>query len=189
MDVTVTHGWRNFGHIVGRQIHLFAPDLLVTGLSVNPSSGLQSGGSLTVTVGTTNNGLGSASNSFADQLQIVNTTTGQTLVYGTNPLSQSAQGPWPRAVPLPSSTPSVPDGAAGAGYSLSPSPMTSTTRSRSSTRTARPSRAARRRSPQPRPSPLPDLHATGVWSIRRAFACRRDGDLGLERQQRRYGPG
>ena len=56
------------------------PDLHATGLAVDPSSVLQSGGTVTVDWNDTNVGDAPASGSWYDQVTVVNTTTGQTLV-------------------------------------------------------------------------------------------------------------
>ncbi|MGE4003055.1 MAG: CARDB domain-containing protein, partial [Planctomycetaceae bacterium] len=56
------------------------PDLTITGLSVEPSSGLQSGGTLTIHWADVNSGDAAVSDSFYDYVTVVNTTTGQTLL-------------------------------------------------------------------------------------------------------------
>ena len=92
------------------------PDLLVTGLSVSPSSGLQSGGSLTVNWNDSNNGLGAVSNSFSDQVQIVNTTTGQTLATAAVLYNETSRGPLAAGgAAAQQYTFQLPNGAAGVG--------------------------------------------------------------------------
>ncbi len=59
------------------------PDLQVTGLVVNPSSVLQSGGRVTIDWNDANTGNGATSGSWSDRIVVVNTTTGQTLVNTT----------------------------------------------------------------------------------------------------------
>jgi len=69
------------------------PDLVVTGLSVSPTSGLQSGGNLTVKWNDSNTGLGAAASSFSDQVEIVNMATAQTLATAIIAYNASTQGP------------------------------------------------------------------------------------------------
>ena len=88
------------------------PDLQVTGLAVTPSSP-QSGQQVTVNWNDANTGNGTASGTWYDQIQVVNTTTGQTLVstnqtYGSN--SISAGGSTARSYSF-----SLPNGTAGVG--------------------------------------------------------------------------
>ena len=92
------------------------PDLVVTGLSVSPSPGLQSGGTMTVHWDDSNSGLGPTSNSFTDQVQIVNTTTDQTLATGTVLYNATAQGPLAAGGSVAQQYSfNLPNGAAGAG--------------------------------------------------------------------------
>ncbi len=88
------------------------PDLHATGLAVAASSVLQSGGTVTVDWNDSNVGDGTASGSWYDNVTVVNTTTGQTLV-NSNPTyssqSISAGGSTPRSYSfsLPNGTPGV----------------------------------------------------------------------------------
>ncbi len=92
------------------------PDLLVTGLSVSPASGLESGGNLTVNWSDANEGLGPDPSSFTDQVQIVNTTDGQTLATGTARYNATTQGPLAAGGSVAQQyTFQLPNGAAGAG--------------------------------------------------------------------------
>ncbi len=92
------------------------PDLLVTGLSTTPASGLQSGGNLTVNWNDSNSGLGAAATSFTDQVQVVNTTTGQTLATATVPYNESTLGPIAAGGSIAQQySLQLPNGAAGAG--------------------------------------------------------------------------
>ena len=125
-------------------------DLLVTGLSVSPTSGLQSGGSLTVSWDNTNNGLGAVSNSFSDQVQIVNTTTRQTLVTAPVLYNETSRGPLSAGgFAGQQYSFQLPDGAAGTG----PLQITVTNDIYNQVTefnpTARPRRTARRASPSP----------------------------------------
>ena len=93
-----------------------APNLSVAGLSVSPPSGLQSGGTMTVQWSDSNTGLGAATNSFSDQVQIINATTGQTLVTAPVLYDETAQGPLAAGGVAPRQfTFQLPNGAAGAG--------------------------------------------------------------------------
>ena len=92
------------------------PDLLVAGLSLSPASGLQSGDSLTVQWNDTNKGLGAAATSFSDQVQIVNTTTGQTLATAIVAYNEATQGPLEAGSSVAEQyTFQLPNGAAGVG--------------------------------------------------------------------------
>jgi len=94
------------------------PDLQVTNLSVAPSSGLQSGGNVTVDWDDTNTGTAAAASSWVDSLVIENTTTGQTLKTVTIPYDASATGNGPLAAGQSAAqqyTYQLPDGAPGAG--------------------------------------------------------------------------
>jgi uncharacterized membrane protein len=59
------------------------PDLQATGLNFDPSSVLQSGGTVTLDWNDTNNGTGTANGAWSDDISVVNSTTGQTLVNST----------------------------------------------------------------------------------------------------------
>ena len=92
------------------------PDLVVTGLSVTPARGLESGGTMTVHWSDNNNGLGAASSSFTEQVQIVNTATGQTLATGSGAYSVTAEGPLAAGGSVAEQDSfTLPNGAAGAG--------------------------------------------------------------------------
>lgn len=60
---------------------LSAPDLQVQNLSVSPSTGLQSGGNLTINWTDANTGNAATPNAWYDLVSVVNTTTGQTQYY------------------------------------------------------------------------------------------------------------
>ncbi len=94
------------------------PDLQVTKLSVAPSTGLQSGGSVTVSWDDTNTGTAAAAGSWVDSLVIENTTTGQTLKTATLAFDADATGNGPLAIGQSGAQQFIyqlPDGAAGAG--------------------------------------------------------------------------
>ncbi len=94
------------------------PDLQVTGLSVSPSSGLQSGGSLTVNWSDSNTGTAAAGTSWVDSLVIQNMTTGQTLGSVTLPYGIGATSHAPLAAGQAVARQymyALPDGAAGVG--------------------------------------------------------------------------
>ncbi|MGD9632158.1 MAG: hypothetical protein AB7U97_02695, partial [Pirellulales bacterium] len=56
------------------------PDLQVTGLAVDPSSVLESGGTVTINWNDANTGDGDTSGSWHDRIRVVSTTTSQTLL-------------------------------------------------------------------------------------------------------------
>ncbi len=94
------------------------PDLQVTGLLVTPSSGLQSGGGLTVNWNDSNTGTAAAATSWVDSLLIQNKTTGQTLGTVTLPYNVGANGNAPLATGQAAVRQymyTLPDGAAGVG--------------------------------------------------------------------------
>ena len=69
------------------------PDLQVAGLAAIPSSGLQSGGTLTLQWSDSNTGNGFVSTPFSDLVQAVDTSTGQTLASAPVPYHETARGP------------------------------------------------------------------------------------------------
>ncbi len=94
------------------------PDLQVTNLSVAPSPGLQSGGSVTVSWDQTNTGNAAAYGTWVDSLLIQNTTTDQTLTIVKIPYDASATGNGPLAAGKSEAeqyTYQLPDGAPGVG--------------------------------------------------------------------------
>ena len=143
------------------------PELHVGNLSVDNASSLQSGGTVTVDWNDSNLGDAPASGGWYDQIQVVNTTTGQTLVntdqtYGSNSISAGGSTPRSYSFTLPNSAPGVGQLSitvtADAGLSLleyNSSGVIDTNRSASITA-------------QSTLAPYPDLHATARQSIRRA---------------------
>ena len=94
------------------------PDLLVSAISLSPSSGLVSGGALTINWTDANSGNTSTPGAFVDQVVVFNTTTGQTLLNQSALYDPSASGGGPIA-PSDSRNLStsftLPQGAAGVG--------------------------------------------------------------------------
>ena len=91
------------------------PDLHATGLTVDPSSVLQSGGNVTVDWSDSNVGSGPAKSPWTDDVTVVNTTTGATLAS-----ANVVQSPPGGSLTAGQSTPgqftfALPDGAAGVG--------------------------------------------------------------------------
>ncbi len=85
-------------------------------LSVSPTSDLQSGGTLTVRWNDENTGTSPVSISFSDMVQIVNTTTGQTLSSTRALYDETALGSVPAGGSAPQQTTfQVPDGSVGVG--------------------------------------------------------------------------
>ena len=70
---------------------LTSPDLVVGSLSMNPSS-TQSGNTITINWDDNNIGDGAATESFSDQIRIVNLTTGQTILNTTIGYNESTSG-------------------------------------------------------------------------------------------------
>ena len=140
------------------------PDLVVTGLAVSPASP-QSGGSLTVNWDDSNTGLGAVSNSFSDEVQIVNTTTAQTLATAAVLYNETSRGPLAAngGSAAQQYTLQLPNGAAGVGqwqitvtndiydqvtkFNANGTPEASSTATLATTSSL---------------APYPDLHATGV---------------------------
>jgi len=93
-----------------------APDLLVSGVTLNPPSGLQSGASVAVAWTTVNNGSAATAGSFTERVTIRNTGTSQIIATGTLLYDESLGGPLaptstrPRALVL-----NLPDGPASVG--------------------------------------------------------------------------
>ena len=92
------------------------PDLQVSGLGFTPTSP-SSGKSLAVQWSDTNNGLGATSGNWTDQVTVVNSTTGQTLVTANVPYNAGASGNIAAngSSPQLSYTFALPDGLAGTG--------------------------------------------------------------------------
>ena len=89
------------------------PDLHVTALAMDPSSVLQSGGTVTVDWSDSNVGDATASGGWYDNVTVVNATTGQTLVNANQTYSSqsiSAGGSTARSYGF-----TLPDGATGVG--------------------------------------------------------------------------
>ena len=89
------------------------PDLHVAGLAVDPSSVLQSGGTIALDWSDSNVGDGAAAGNWYDYVNVVNTTTGQTLVstnQGYSGQNIAAGDNTPRSYSF-----SMPNGAAGVG--------------------------------------------------------------------------
>ncbi|HKQ38257.1 MAG TPA: CARDB domain-containing protein, partial [Verrucomicrobiae bacterium] len=93
-----------------------APDLIVMGLAVNPSSGLQSGDSATVQWTTRNNGNATTVGSFTERVTVRNTGTGQIIANRTLLYDESISGginpgeTRPRQLAI-----TLPNGPSGAG--------------------------------------------------------------------------
>jgi hypothetical protein len=93
-----------------------APDLVVTSLAINPSSGLQSGQSATLQWNTRNNGNAATPGSFTERVTVRNLTSGQIVVNRTLFYDESLNGPInpgqtrPRQILV-----TIPDGNPGAG--------------------------------------------------------------------------
>lgn len=93
-----------------------APDLVVTGLAINPASGLQSGQSATLQWTTRNNGNAATPGSFTERVTVRNLTSGQIVVNRTLFYDESLNGPVnpgqsrPRQILV-----AIPDGNPGAG--------------------------------------------------------------------------
>ncbi|MBU6399153.1 MAG: hypothetical protein KGS61_02445 [Verrucomicrobia bacterium] len=73
------------------------PDLVVSSVSVLPSSGIQSGGTVTVQWTDQNTGSGASSGSFSDEVTIRNTATGLVLVDSLLPYNEADPGNGPLA--------------------------------------------------------------------------------------------
>jgi hypothetical protein len=93
------------------------PDLQVSGLAVTTASP-ESGQNLTITWNDANTGQAATSGNWTDQVQVVNTTTGQTLTTASVPYNAATSGNIaPGATsPLLSYTTRLPDGPAGVGH-------------------------------------------------------------------------
>ncbi|MBK7999158.1 MAG: putative Ig domain-containing protein [Verrucomicrobia bacterium] len=93
-----------------------APDLVVTGLAINPSAGLQSGQSATLQWTTRNNGNAATPGSFTERVTVRNMSSGQIVVNRTLFYDESLNGPInpgqtrPRQILV-----AIPDGNRGAG--------------------------------------------------------------------------
>ncbi len=74
------------------------PDLQVTGLTVGPTTGLQSGGTLAVTWIDADTGTGPVTGAFTDHVVVKNLTTGLTLATADLPYDPTAAGNGPIAV-------------------------------------------------------------------------------------------
>ena len=94
------------------------PDLQVTGLELNPATGLESGQNVTVQWNDANTGNGAATGSWTDTLVVTNTTTGQTLDTKSVPYNATASGNGPLAAGQSNTqkvTILLPDGTPGIG--------------------------------------------------------------------------
>jgi len=94
------------------------PDLLVSAISLSPASGLLSGGDLTIDWTDSNAGDASTPGPWVDQVVVVNTTTGQTLLDQNANYDPSAPGNGaiaPNDSRDRSTSFTLPQGAAGAG--------------------------------------------------------------------------
>ena len=73
------------------------PDIQITGLAIDPTAGLQSGGSLTVRWNDNNSGTRATQGSWYDRVTIKNTTTGETLDTIAVPYVEATSGNGPIA--------------------------------------------------------------------------------------------
>src|SRR5207244_6268226 len=93
-----------------------APDLQVSGLSVEPATGLQSGSRLVVHWNDANTGTGAAPGSWSDSVTLRNTTTGETLTTAAVAYDASANGAiQPGASGARQHAFTLPDGPRGTG--------------------------------------------------------------------------
>ncbi|HKM53713.1 MAG TPA: SdrD B-like domain-containing protein, partial [Isosphaeraceae bacterium] len=88
------------------------PDLQVTGLGIDLSSVMQSGGTVTIDWNDANTGTATASGGWYDAVTVVNTTTGQTVVnasryYGSNSIATGGTAARTYSFQLPDGTPGV----------------------------------------------------------------------------------
>ena len=93
-----------------------APDLVVTGLALNPTSGLQSGQSTTVQWATRNNGTAATPASFTERVTVRNTATSQIVVDRTLFYDEALSGAInPGQTRTRQLVVALPDGPAGVG--------------------------------------------------------------------------
>jgi hypothetical protein len=92
------------------------PDLQIQNLTALPVSGLQSGGLLTINWSDVNSGNAAVTASFSDLLQVMNVTTGQTLLTTAVTYNEAASGPVAAGAGAGQTYQfQLPDGIAGAG--------------------------------------------------------------------------